>query len=234
MTHLLGVASPPRPRLAARLAGGASALALAAGFLAISPATARAATTINATTGSDIATAVTDANAGQTVVVNVASGVTIDLSATTLPDFTTAGGSLSFGSATTGGLDGNLSGGALDFSQPLNIAVGLSPSISTNLRGSGALEISGNTSVNRNQLFFVTPTLTLSGANTFTGGVNWVSSGGGIDPVQVVFATPSSVPATGGFGRRVRRRRSGLPDQSGLHRQLPADLGHRGRGAGGR
>ena len=190
----------PRRRLAAALANGASAIALAAGFLAVTAVTARADTTINATTGSDVATAVTDANAGQTVVVNVASGVTVDLSTTTLPDYTTAGGSLSFGSATTGGFAGNLSGGSLDFTQPLIIAVGPSPTISTNLSGSGALEISGNTAVNRNQLFFVTPTLTLSGANTFTGGLDWMTSGGGIDPVQVVFATPSSVPATGGFG----------------------------------
>lgn len=132
MTHLLGAEPLPRPRLAARLAGGASAIALAGGALILAPAAARAATTINATTGADIATAVTDANAGQTVVVNVASGVTIDLTTTTLPDFTTAGGSLSLGSATTGGLDGSLSGGSLDFTQPLNISVGGSPTISTN------------------------------------------------------------------------------------------------------
>lgn len=60
------------------------------------------------------------------------------------------------------------------------------------------MEITGANSVTRTQLFFVTPTLTLSGSNAFTGGVDW--SGGGTDPVQVVFASPSSVPATGGFG----------------------------------
>ncbi len=141
-------------------------------------------------------TAVNNANAGTSVFLKVGPGVNIDLSTTTLPTYTNASQTLAFGDGTANGFTGTLSGGAFTFNQILNanLASGGNGTISTSLGGTGELKITGAPAAG---LFFVAPTLILSGTNTYTGGtlVSIPTVIGGT--AQVEFMNPGAVPATG-------------------------------------
>ena len=176
------------------LMSGASAFALASAALLVSTQ-ASAATVIVATAPADVSTAVSDANAGQVVDLQVATGVTIDLTGLSLT-YNTAGGSLNIGGSSTAGFNGTLENGTITFTQPLTVTTGVSGTINTALAGSGALQVGGNIGLDQQGVFFVTPTLTLSGANSYSGGTNLSGSGA----VQVIFANAGAVPTTGQFG----------------------------------
>ncbi|MEJ0064845.1 MAG: hypothetical protein WDM85_04940 [Caulobacteraceae bacterium] len=101
---------------------------------------------ITPASGADVATAVADANAGAKVVINVGAGKTVDLTGVALPTYVgAAGGSLSLGDGAGNGFSGTLSGGTLTFNQTLfvDVAAGPNATISTNLAGTGALNLLG-------------------------------------------------------------------------------------------
>ncbi len=191
------------------LLGSASALALAASLSAPLDR-ADAAVVVPASSASDVATAISDANSGQTVTLAVTPGAIIDLSAITLPAYTA--GSLSLGdqigSISHYSFAGTLSGGSITFDQTLGVylqnnnlsapyRVAANGTISTSLQGSGALVVGGFVDLYSGNYFAVAPTLFLSGANSFTGGVSLASFAG---PVQVEFVNPGALPATGQIG----------------------------------
>ena len=180
------------------LASAAGAVLLAAAGSAIA-----APTVITPASGADIATAINDANGGQKVVINIGAGQTVDLTGVTVPAYTTAGGSLSLGDGAGNGFSGTLSGGTLTFNQTLfvDVAPGPNATISTNLAGSGALNLLGPENNNQANPFFVDPVLILSGANTFTGGIKVVADGStDTTNLQVEFANPGALPSSGAIG----------------------------------
>ena len=168
----------------------------AAGALLLTAGAAQA-TTVVATAPADVTTAVTDANNGQSVSLDVGSGVTIDLSATTLPTYApSSGGTLTIGDGSLNGFAGTLSGGSLTFNQPLTVdlanAGGVNGTIETSLTGSGSLTVHG---ANNPGLFYIVPTLILSGTNTYTGGT---IVGPGVGALaQVEFLSSGAVPTSG-------------------------------------
>ena len=179
-----------------RLLSGTSIIALT-GALAFTGAPSRA-QTIQATTPADVTTAINDANAGGTVNLDIAPAVTIDLTATTLPAYATAGGSLTIN------LGGTLANGSFNFSQPVMVdltATATTPAtISTALQGTGALMLEESGAYP--SLFNRTvPTLILSGTNTYTGGTQ--SVGETENGLQVVFQNAAALPTTGKIGPAV-------------------------------
>jgi autotransporter-associated beta strand protein len=175
----------------------------AVAVLAAAGTAAAAPTVITPASGADIATAINDANAGQKVVIDVGAGKTVDLTGVVLPTYNTPGGSLSLGDGAGNGFSGTLAGGTLTFDQTLfvDVAPGPNATISTNLAGTGALNLLGPENNNQGNPFFVDPVLILSGTNTFTGGIK-VAPDGSTDTtnLQVEFANPGALPASGAIG----------------------------------
>jgi autotransporter-associated beta strand protein len=152
--------------------------------------------TVVATTPANVVSAINSANSGSQVLLDVGSGVNIDLGATTLPTYAPAsGGTLSIGDGLANGFAGSLSGGTLTFNQPLTVNLarsgGVDGTIGTSLSGTGGLTVYGAQYAG---LFYTVPTLILSGTNTYSGGTN---IGVNLELAQVEFATSAAVPASG-------------------------------------
>jgi autotransporter-associated beta strand protein len=176
-------------RAAYMMSAAVGALLLSAG--------AGQATTVVATAPADVTSAINNANSGQSIILDVGSGVNIDLSATSLATYAPAsGGTLNLGDGSLNGFAGALSGGTLTFNQPLSVnlahAGGVNGTIQTSLAGSGSLTVNG---ANNPGLFYIVPTLILSGTNTYTGGT---IVGPGVGALaQVEFLNSGAVPTSG-------------------------------------